>query len=198
MPPDPSSDNPPADVVLDAPASDFTVVPAKYCAGCGHDLTDPNGWLPAQAPNPGEAATPRCPYCLKHFDPADDTTFRDTPKPEAAPTWRDSDRLALVALFCLYLFGILVLSGLAADYGTGNNHVLGAMALALSVPWLIGCVYLALAALGNRLNPKLIITIPLATALGVLFALGSPPLVLGAAFLLGPFTGLLFSWRNAD
>ena len=98
----------------------------------------------------------------------------------------------------LYLFGALVLSGLAADYGTDNNHVLGALALGLSVPWLIGCVYLALMALGNKLNPILTTTIPLAAALGVLFALGSPTLILGAAFLLGPFTGLLFVWRNTD
>ena len=190
------NDSPPPDAPNAAP--DFTVVPAKYCLECGHDLTDAEGWLPPQAPNPGDPATPRCPRCIKHFDPADETTFRDTPKPEVMPTWRDSDRLALIALFVLYLFGILILSGLAADYGTGNNNVLGALALALSVPWLIGCVYLALAALGNRLNPQLTITIPLATALGVLFALGSPPIILGAAFLLGPFTGLLFSWRNIE
>jgi len=180
------------------PTDDFQVAPARYCAECGHDLSDSDNWLPPVAPNPGEPAAPRCPRCLKHFDPNDASTFRDTPKPAAATSWRDGDRLALVALFVLYLFGALVLNGLAADYGTGNNHVLGALALGLSVPWLIGCVYLALAALGNKLNPILTTTIPLATALGVLFALGSPTLILGAAFLLGPFTGLLFVWRNTD
>ena len=44
--------------------------------------------------------------------------------------------------------------------------------------------------------PEHMVTAALATALGVVFALGSPPIVVGAAFLLGPFTGLLFNWRN--
>lgn len=160
----------------------FTVTAARYCRTCGNDVSDPG--------------LTQCPRCLKPFDPADETTFRDTPKPEPESSWRNSDRLARVGLFALYLLGVLVLSGLTADYDTGNNHALGALALGLSVPWLIGCIYLALTALGDRLNPKLTATLPLATALGVVFALGSPALVLGAGFLLGPFTGLLFSWRN--
>lgn len=175
--PDPASPAP-------SDPSGFTVSAARYCLPCGEDLT-------------GLDLT-RCPRCLRSFNPADDTTYRDTPKPEASPNWHDSDRVTRVSLFGLYLLGVLALSGLAADYGTGNNNVLGALALALSVPWLIGCVYLALRALGNRLNPSLIFTIPLATALGLLFALGSPPIILGSAFLLGPFTGLLFTWRNIE
>ncbi len=164
----------------------FTIAEARYCLVCGNDLS-------------GLEIT-RCPRCLRSFNPADATTYRDTPKPEPAPAarWRNSERFALHALFALYLCGILLLNGLEVDYSQGNNNVLGALALALSVPWLIGCIYLALQALGSRLDPALHIAIPLATALGVLFALGSPPLILGAAFLLGPFTGLLFSWRNIE
>ena len=196
-PPPAESDPPPSDGADNGdPNPDFTVAPARYCLSCGRDLTDPDDWLPPAAPAKGEPATPRCPACLRHFDPDDDATFRDTPKPEHTPTWRDAERWAPAALFVLYLFGILVLAALSADYQSGNNNVIGALALALSVPWLIACVYLALLSFGDRLNPTLPIVLPLATALGVVFALGSPPIVVGAAFLLGPFTGLLFNWRN--
>jgi len=156
--------------------------PARYCWACGFDLT-----LIDVSP---------CPGCEKAFDPDDDSTTRDTPLPEQDNFWLQRPRLAGYALLGLFILGRPIIGVVGGNLGGKFADVVLAFGVLSLIPWLLISVLLALETIEEHHNPKLIVTLPLGFAFGLLLTLGLHPGVMVVGGIVGTFAGFLRTWRQ--
>ncbi|MEM8738896.1 MAG: hypothetical protein AAGG38_10540 [Planctomycetota bacterium] len=172
------------DTPVALPARDdlkILILPPRYCLACGHDLT--------------LVEDDRCPYCEKVFDPENPSTYADEPIKSPGNWWLEPPRVAGYALLATYLLGRIVI-GLSADAIGGRfGEVTIAFGVLATLPWVVLCVLLALAAIGEHHNPKITVAVPLGFAFGLLFTLGLHPAIVFAGTLTGAFAGLVRAWR---
>lgn len=158
------------------------VHPARYCRGCGFDLT-----LIEVSP---------CPGCEKAFDPNDDSTTRDTALPEQENFWLQRPRLAGYGLLALFIFGRPIIGFVGGNLGGRFADVVLAFGVMAMVPWILIGVLLALESIEEHHNPKLAVTLPLGFAFGLLLTLGLHPGVMLVGGIVGTFAGFIRTWRQ--
>jgi hypothetical protein len=167
----------------------FAVYDPKFCLGCGAELTELED-------------TTQCPHCGRGFNPADDSTYADEPPPSLeVPYWRQPPRLAGYVLLPLFLLGRVLIRAVEGQFAGMLDTLGGAMAGPLLVvfglvPWLAGCIYLALIAAEDFFSPRLGPALAVGLLLGVLLTLGLHPALLVIGAILGPFVGLIRAWRE--
>ncbi|MBB6430370.1 hypothetical protein [Algisphaera agarilytica] len=171
------SDNP--------PRGDLEIImhPARYCRACGFDLT-----LVEVSP---------CPGCEKEFDPNDDSTTRDTPLPTQDNFFLQKPRVAGYGLLAWFILGRPIIHFVGDSLGGRFADVVLAFGILALTPWILIGVVLALETIEEHHNPKLVVTLPLGAAFGILLTVGLHPAIILIGAIVGAFAGFIRTWREA-
>ena len=173
-----------AAIAKGADDADLVVVEAKYCIGCGQDLSD----LPPELT--------QCPRCGRGFEPDDPSSYMDQPPPPERSFWLQRPRIAGYLLIGLYLLGRLIVGATASGFGGRFGEVVLAFAVLALLPWMFICVFLALEAIEEYHGPTLLVSILLGAGFGVLITVGMHPALMFCGIVVGGFTGMFRAWRE--
>ncbi|MEM9419855.1 MAG: hypothetical protein AAGA25_12515 [Planctomycetota bacterium] len=167
----------------DEQGPDFEVRPARYCRSCGFDLT-----LIDVSP---------CPGCEKEFDPEDDSTTRGTPLPTQGNFYFQRPRVAGYGLLVWFILGRPIIHFVGNSLGGRFADLVIGLGVILLVPWILVGVMLAFETTEEHHNPKLVVTLPLGAAFGVLLTFGLHPALTVVGAIVGGFGGFLRAYREA-